>query len=62
MSPAEEVLQRVVNVRCMACQRSLVGVVCTDTLCMKRADCGMRPIEDMRTILRASIDSRAVKP
>lgn len=56
MSPAAEVLQRVVNVRCMACQRSLVGVVCTDSTCMKRADCGMRPIEDMRTVIRALVD------
>jgi hypothetical protein len=48
-----DVLERVYNVRCLACQRSLVGVVSEDSTCSTRMDCGLRPILDMRTTIRA---------
>ncbi len=35
-----------VNVRCIACERSLVGVQMTDRRCEGRLDCGLRPLLD----------------
>ena len=37
-------MSQVLNVRCNACDRSVVGVSVCDSKCEGRKDCGLRPV------------------
>ena len=42
--PSQTDEPKVLNVRCNACDRSIVGVSACDSKCGDRKDCGLRPI------------------